>query len=107
MKLEKCLKMKKNPEKTDKILKIVREIFDFNKRIRKQNGLGLKMLTPNQMLSRLPVCLAQLKARTILRNLKMKLGKFCILCTDQKNLQSNSIKVSLTLFKNGNNLYEH
>ena len=54
--------MKKKIEKRDKILKIVKEILDFNKRIRKQQGLGLKMLTPNQMLSRLPISLAQLKA---------------------------------------------
>ena len=99
--------MKKKIEKRDKILKIVKEILDFNKRIQKQQGLGLKILTPNQILSRLPITLAKLKQETILRNLKMKLGKFCILCTDQKNLQSNSIKVWLTLFKNGNNLYEH
>ena len=26
----------------------------------------------------------------ILKNLKMKLGIYCILCTDQKNLQSNT-----------------
>ena len=45
------------------------------------------------MFSRLPTTLAQLKQKIILRNLKMKLGKFCILCTDQKNLQNNSIKV--------------
>ena len=31
----------------------------------------------------------------------------CILCTDQKSLQKISIKVWLTLFKHGNNLYEH
>ena len=29
---------------------------------RKQEGHGLKILTPNQMLSRLPISLAQLKA---------------------------------------------
>ena len=29
----------------------------------------------------------------------MKLGKYCILCTDQKNLQSKSIKVWLALYK--------
>ena len=98
--------MKKKIEKRDKILKIVKEILDFNKRIRKQQGLGLKILTPNQILSRLPITLAKLKQETILRNLKMKLGKFCILCTDQKNLQNNSIKVWL-IFKNGNNLYEN
>ena len=30
-----------------------------------------------------------------------------MLCTVEKNLQINSIKIWLTLFKNGNNLYEH
>ena len=29
----------------------------------------------------------------------MKLDNYCILCTDQKNLQNKSIKVWLTLFK--------
>ena len=51
------------------------------------------MLTPNQMLSRLPISLAQLKEEIVLKNLKTKLGNYCILCTDQKNLQNNSIKV--------------
>ena len=47
-------------EKPDKILKIVEEILEFNK----QNQLekGLKILTPNQTLSRLPISFAQLKA---------------------------------------------
>ena len=53
--------MKKTLKKTNKILKIVKEILEFNKKIRKQQGLGLK-ITPNQMLSRLPISLAQLKA---------------------------------------------
>ena len=39
--------------------------------------------------------------------LKMKLDNYYILCTDQKNLSINYIKVWLTLFKNGNNLHEH
>ena len=46
-------------EKPDKILKVVEEILKFKKQ--KQQGLGLKILTPNQMLSRLPITLAQLK----------------------------------------------
>ena len=29
----------------------------------------------------------------------MKLSDYCILCSDQKNLQSNSIQVWLTLYK--------
>ena len=49
-------------EKPHKILEIVKEIADFDKKIRKQQGLGLKILTPDQMLSRLPITLAQLKA---------------------------------------------
>ena len=42
-----------------------------------------------------------------MRNLKTKLGKYYILCTDQKILLNNFIKAWLTLFKNGNNLYDH
>ena len=51
---------KKNIKKPDKIFKIVEEILEFNKQ--KQSGLGLKILTPNQMLSSWPITLAQLKA---------------------------------------------
>ena len=48
----------KKIEKPDKILKIVEEILEFNKQ--NQSGKGLKI--PNQILSRLPITLAQLKA---------------------------------------------
>ena len=51
-----------NNEKQDDILGIINKILDFNKEIQKQQGSGLKILTPNQMLSRLPISLAQLKA---------------------------------------------
>ena len=67
----------------------------------------LKIRTPNQMLSRLPISLAQLKAGDNSENSKMKLGNYCILCTDQKHLQKMSMKVWSTLFKHGNNFYEH
>ena len=50
----------KNKEESKKILKIVEEIIKFNKQ--KQSGEGIKILTPNQMLSRLPISLAQLEA---------------------------------------------
>ena len=49
-------------EKPNDILGIINEILDFNKEIQKQQGSSLKILTPNQMLSRLPISLAQLKA---------------------------------------------
>ena len=60
MKLKKMSEDEKKIEKPDKILKIVEEILEFNKQ--NQSGKGLKILTPNQMLSRLPITLAQLKA---------------------------------------------
>ena len=50
----------KEIEKPNKILKIVEKIVEFNKQ--NQLGEGLKMLTPDQMLSRLPITLAQLNA---------------------------------------------
>ena len=43
--------------KNEKIINIVESILYFN-----QSGEGLKIITPNQMLSRLPIFLAQLKA---------------------------------------------
>ena len=46
----------KNP---NEIVNIVASILEFN---RQQQGQGLKILTPSQMLSRLPISLAQLKA---------------------------------------------
>ena len=42
------------------MLKIVEHILQFNRQ--KQEGQGLKILTPNQMLNRLPISLAQLNA---------------------------------------------
>ena len=42
------------------IVKVVKKILEFNKD--SQKGEGIKILTPNQMLSRLPIALAQLQA---------------------------------------------
>ena len=50
----------KEIEKPNEIVNIVEEILEFNKQ--NQSGQGLKILTPDQMLSRLPITLAQLKA---------------------------------------------
>ena len=58
--IKKMSEDEKEIEQPDKILKIVEEILEFNKQ--NQSGKGLKILTPNQMLSRLPITLAQLKA---------------------------------------------
>ena len=47
-------------EENEKIIDFVERILELNSE--KQLGIGLKILTPNQMLSRLPITLAQLKA---------------------------------------------
>ena len=46
-------------EGTNKIVDIAENILEFN---REQKGGGLKIPTPNQIFSRLPISLAQLKA---------------------------------------------
>ena len=47
-------------EENEKIINIVERILYFNQL--DQSGRELKILTPNQMLTRLPIFLAQLKA---------------------------------------------
>ena len=50
----------KKIENLDGIVDIIESILDFNKQ--NQEGQGLKILSPNQILSRLPLSLAQLNA---------------------------------------------
>ena len=57
-------------ERPDIIVNLVEKILGFNNQ--NQEGQELKILTPNQMLSRLPIDLAHLKAGKIQKNLKMK-----------------------------------
>ena len=47
-------------EENEKTINIFERVLYFNQL--DQSGQGLKILTPNQMLSRLPISLAQLKA---------------------------------------------
>ena len=68
--IKKISEDEKETEKPDKILKIVEKVLDFNKKIRMQQCLGLKILTPNQMISRLPITLAQLKVGNNFEKLK-------------------------------------
>ena len=56
-------------EENDKVIDIAELILCFNEE-NQQEGLGLKILTPNQMLSRLPIYLAQLKAGNNAEKLK-------------------------------------
>ena len=93
-------------EKPDKILEIIKEILDFNKIIWKQDS-GLKILTPNQMLCRLPISLAQLKAGNNSDKLKNEIRQLLYSLYRSKKLTKQLSKSLLDIFKNGNNLYEH
>ena len=74
----------KENEKPDKTVKIVREILKFNKQ--NQEGKGIKILTPNQMLSRLPIFLAQLKAGNNSEKLKNEIRQLLYSLYRSKNM---------------------
>ena len=60
----------KETEKPNEIIDVVENILEFNKQ--NQEGHGQKILTPDQMLSRLPITSAQLKAGNNSEKLKKK-----------------------------------
>ena len=71
-------------EKPDKIVEIVEEILKFNKE--NQGGKGIKILTPNQLLSRLPISLAQLKAGNNSEKLKNEIRQLLYSLYRSKNI---------------------
>ena len=58
--IEEMSEKERETEKPNKIVKIVDEILRFNKE--EQEGQDIQILTPRQMISRLPISLAQLEA---------------------------------------------
>ena len=82
--IEEMSKKERENEKPDKIVEIVEEILKFNKQ--NQEGQGLKILTPNQMLSRLPITLAQLKAGNNSEKLKNEIRQLLYSLYRSKNL---------------------
>ena len=73
----------KEIEKPNEVIDIFEKFFEFNDQT--QRGQELKIFTPDQMLSRLLVTLAQLKVRNKSENVKMKSESHYFLCTGQKN----------------------
>ena len=71
-------------EKSDKIVEIVKEILNFNEQA--QKGKGLKILTPDQMLNRLPISLAQLKAGNNSEKLKNEIRQLLYSLYRSKNM---------------------
>ena len=62
----------KETEDPEQLVNLVEMILEFN---RQQQGKGLKMLTSNQMFSRLPITLAQLKAGNNYEKLKNEISQ--------------------------------
>ena len=58
-------------QENERIIDIVERTFEFNEL--NQSGQGLEILTPNQMLSRLPISLAQLNTEINSEKLKNKI----------------------------------
>ena len=77
-------------EEKEKIIDIVERILFFNRL--NQSGQGLKILTSNQMLSRLPISLAQLKARNIFEKLKKEIRQLLSSLYKSKELTKNIYK---------------
>ena len=59
---EEIKEMSKEERENEKPVKIVKIVEDILRFIKQKQGQGMKILTPNQTLSRLPISLAQLKA---------------------------------------------
>ena len=78
-------------EKPDKIMDIIEKILQFNRQ--NQEGQGLKILTPDRMLSRLPITLAQLKAGNNSEKLKNEIRELLYLLY-------RSRKLSKTIYNN-------
>ena len=83
-KIKEMSKEEKEIEKPDVIVEIVEEMFKFNKQ--NQEGKGIKILTPNQMLSRLPISLAQLEAENNSNKLKNEIRQLSYSLYRSKNI---------------------
>ena len=72
------------------MLEIVELILYFNEQ--NQRGKGLKILTPNQILSRLPISLAELKAGNNSEKLKNEIKQLLYSLYRSKNLTKQIYK---------------
>ena len=79
----------KETENPNEIVDIVEIILEFNNQGR---GQGLKILTPSQMLSRLSISLAQLKAGNNSEKLKNEIRRLLYYLCRSKKLRKNIYK---------------
>ena len=78
-------------EKPEMIVEIIEEILKFNKQ-NQGEGEGLKILTPNQMNSRLPISLAQLQAGNNSEKLKNEIRQLLYSLYRSKKYDQTSIQ---------------
>ena len=82
--INKMSKEERINKKSGKIVNIVKKVLKFNKQ--NQEGQGLKILTPSQMFSRLPITIAQLKTGNNSEKLKNKIRKLLYSLYRSKNM---------------------
>ena len=85
----------KKPENPNETVDTVEIILDFN---RQEQGQGLKTLTPNQMLSRLSISIAQLKAGNNSEKLKNEIKQLLYSLYRLKQLTKNISKSLIDIF---------
>ena len=73
---------------------IVEKILHFNRQ--NQEGQGLKILTPDQMLSKLPITLAQLQAGNNSKKLKNEIRQLLYLLYRSKTLSKTIYNTLIT-----------
>ena len=83
--IKKMSEEEKRIEDPELIVEIVEKILKFNKQ-NQQKGQGIKILTPNQMLNRLPIALAQLKAGNNSNKLKNEIRQLLYSLYRSKNM---------------------
>ena len=93
--IEKTSRDEKENEKIKKILEIVKDILNFNKQ--NQQGQGIKILTPNQMLNRLPIALAQLKAGNNSNKLQNEIRQLLYSLYRSKNITEQVYKSLISI----------
>ena len=76
--------------KPDNIVNIVEKILKFNEQ--NQQGQGIKILTPNQTLNRLPIALAQLQAGNNYNKLKNEIRQLLYSLYHSKNITEQVYK---------------
>ena len=81
-------KKERKTKKPNNIVTVVKKILDFDEHAQK----GLKILTPNQMLNRLPIALAQLQAGNNSNKLKNEIKQLLYSLYRSKNITEQVYK---------------